>query len=167
MKKITIGRNNACDVIVPDTTNIVSRRQAVLTVTPWGSMMLYDTSNNGTYINGRKLEKGKGMKVTRKDRVNFGGVIDMDWDWVNDPYRLHKQVALWFGLAVFVFIIVLTVWILLPLESYQEEKETVKANESALNFPHLNFDEIENNYALVIEKKDLSLYYHREQTITQ
>ena len=59
MKKLTIGRNNACDIIIPDTTDLVSRKQAVLTYSFWGKMVLYDTSNNGTYVNGQKLENGK------------------------------------------------------------------------------------------------------------
>ncbi|MBR2016634.1 MAG: FHA domain-containing protein, partial [Prevotella sp.] len=53
MKKLTIGRNNACDIIIPDTSDLVSRKQAVLTYSFLGKMVLYDTSNNGTYVNGQ------------------------------------------------------------------------------------------------------------------
>lgn len=156
MKKITIGRNNTCDVIVPDTSNIVSRRQAVLTFTPWGRMTLYDTSNNGTYINGQKIEKGKGFKVTRKDRVNLGGVMEMDWDWVTDPYKLHKQVALWFGLAIFLLIIVFTIWILVPVESYQNNETSISEYTGTGMSSNQGSD---NFYPLVIENKKLQLYY--------
>ena len=78
MKKLTIGRNNACDIIIPDTSDIVSRKQAVLACYFWGKMVLYDTSNNGTYINGEKLENGKGRRVTRKDKVNYARIADLN-----------------------------------------------------------------------------------------
>ena len=87
MKKIIIGRNNACDIIIPDTTDLVSRKQAVLAIDFWGKMILFDTSNNGTFVNGQRIENGKGMRVTRKDKVNFAQVAELDWNQVEDPYR--------------------------------------------------------------------------------
>ena len=90
MKKITIGRNNACDIIIPDTSDLVSRKQAVLSVSFFGKMTLYDTSNNGTYVNGQVIETGKGVRVTRKDKVNFAKIIDLDWNEVKDPYKKEK-----------------------------------------------------------------------------
>ena len=94
MKKLTIGRNNACDIIIPDTSDLVSRKQAILTYSFWGKMVLYDTSNNGTYVNGQKLENGKGLRVTRKDKVNFARIADLDWNEVKDPYHKTKLYSL-------------------------------------------------------------------------
>lgn len=90
MKKIIIGRNNACDIIIPDTSDLVSRKQAVLTFSLWGKMHLFDTSNNGTYVNGQKVERGKAVRVTRKDNINFAKVADLDWNEIKDPYRNFK-----------------------------------------------------------------------------
>ena len=90
MKQLTIGRNNACDIIIPDTSDLVSRKQAVLSFSFWGKMVLYDTSNNGTYVNGQRLDNGKGIQVTRNDNVNFARIADLDWDEVKDPYRKSK-----------------------------------------------------------------------------
>lgn len=87
MKKLTIGRNVACDIIINDTTDLVSRKQAVLTITFFGKMVIYDTSNNGTYVNGERLQNGKGRVVTRKDKVNFAHIADFDWNAVKDPYK--------------------------------------------------------------------------------
>ena len=90
MKKLIIGRNNECDIIIPDTTDLVSRKQAVLSFSFFGRMVLYDTSINGTYVNGQRLENGKGLRVTRKDKINFARIADLDWNEIKDPYRKIK-----------------------------------------------------------------------------
>ena len=108
MKKITIGRNNACDIIIPDTSDLVSRKQAILSVSFFGKMILYDTSNNGTYVNGQPVETGKGVRVTRKDKVNFARIVDLDWNEVKDPYKKEKSFVL-LGTVVLLLTIVLIV----------------------------------------------------------
>ncbi len=116
MKKLTIGRNNACDIIIPDTSDLVSRKQAVLTYSVWGKMVLYDTSNNGTYVNGQKLENGKGMRVTRKDKINFARIADLDWNEVKDPYKNTKIIAAICSIAIIVLATLLTLWFSMPEE---------------------------------------------------
>lgn len=123
MKKLTIGRNNVCDIIIPDTSDLVSRKQAVLTYSFFGKMVLYDTSNNGTYVNGQKLENGKGQKVTRKDKVNFARIHDLDWNEVKDPYRMIKLISL-LGVLVVIIASALTVlWLSLPEDDSASEAE--------------------------------------------
>lgn len=90
MKKITIGRGRECDVRLEDSTDLVSRRQAVIKVSPSGKMEIFDLSSNGTYVNGEKVEKPNGMPVKRGDVVNFAHVADLDWAQVKDPYRRVK-----------------------------------------------------------------------------
>lgn len=119
MKKLTIGRNNACDIIIPDTSDLVSRKQAVLTYSFWGKMVLYDTSNNGTYVNGQKLENGKGVRVTRKDKINFARIADLDWNEVKDPYKKTKIVSVICTIAVIVFAILLALWLSIPSDENQ------------------------------------------------
>ena len=116
MKKLTIGRNNACDIIIPDTSDLVSRKQAVLTYSFWGKMVLYDTSNNGTYVNGQKLENGKGLRVTRKDKINFARIADLDWNEVKDPYKKMKIVAAFCTVAIIVFAVLLALCFSIPTE---------------------------------------------------
>ena len=123
MKKLTIGRNNACDIIIPDTSDLVSRKQAVLAYTFFGKMLLYDTSNNGTYVNGQKLENGKGCRVTRKDKVNFARVADLDWNEVKDPYRKVKIITAICSAVVVVVAILLALWLSQP----SNEDETLPA----------------------------------------
>lgn len=116
MKNLTIGRNNACDIIIPDTSDLVSRKQAVLTYSFWGKMVLYDTSNNGTYVNGQKLENGKGLHVTRKDKINFARIADLDWNEVKDPYKRTKIIAAICTIAIIVIAILLALWFTMPSE---------------------------------------------------
>jgi len=116
MKKLTIGRNNGCDIIIPDTSDLVSRKQAVLTYSFCGKMVLYDTSNNGTYVNGQKLENGKGLRVTRKDKINFARIADLDWNEVKDPYKKTKVVAAICTITIIVFAVLLTLWFSIPGE---------------------------------------------------
>lgn len=110
MKKITIGRNNACDIVIPDTTDLVSRKQAILSFSFWGKMVLYDTSNNGTYVNGEKIESIIGVSVTRKDKVNFAHVADLNWDEVKDPYRRIKIIYVLCALAIMIITLLLVLW---------------------------------------------------------
>lgn len=90
MKRITIGRGRECDIRLEDSTDMVSRRQAVITVSPTGRMMIYDTSSNGTFVNGEKVEKPDGKVIKRGDQINFARVADLDWNQVKDPYRTMK-----------------------------------------------------------------------------
>lgn len=129
MKKLTIGRNNACDIIIPDTTDLVSRSQAVLTFSFFGKMVLYDTSNNGTYVNGQKVENGKGVRVTRKDKVNFARIADLDWNDVRDPYKKEKIISLSVILALVLASVVITLCLLLPAKENVKDLAAPKATE--------------------------------------
>lgn len=126
MKKITIGRNNLCDVIVEDTTDHVSRKQAVLTFSFFGRMMLYDTSNNGTYVNGQKLEKGKGVSVTRKDKVNFAKTVNLDWSQIKDPYRNARLWTIGSAVMAAIAAIVLVVILTLPANDNKDTSPTIQ-----------------------------------------
>ena len=123
MKKLIIGRNNACDIIIPDTTDMVSRKQAVLTITFWGKMVLYDTSNNGTFLNGERIENGKGKRVTRKDKVSFAHVADLDWNTVPDPYKNSKKVIVWLIVIAILAAAAALWWYLQPQTDAQSKKE--------------------------------------------
>lgn len=112
MKKVVIGRGRECDVVLADTSDLVSRKQAVILFTFFGKMTLYDTSSNGTFVNGQRLNKQQGIAVTRKDKINFGRVWELDWRDVKDPYRSAK-VALACGVAA-LLIIIAALFIFLP-----------------------------------------------------
>ena len=51
MKTYSIGRDLGCDIVINDTTDVVSRRHAVLTVASSGKMTLTDLSSNQRHQN--------------------------------------------------------------------------------------------------------------------
>ncbi len=83
MKKfLTIGRNPACDICIPDSTDVVSREHAILEIGKGGKYFLIDKSRNGTYVNGIKMSSNEKIPVTRDDVISFAHVRDLDWSLV-------------------------------------------------------------------------------------
>lgn len=79
MKTYTIGRDNSCDIVIADNTDVISRRHALLTVTPSGKMTITDHSSNGTYVNGIRISPNVPVPVTRKDNISLARVSRLDW----------------------------------------------------------------------------------------
>lgn len=129
MKRITIGRGRECDIRLEDSTDMVSRRQAVITVSPTGRMMIYDTSSNGTFVNGEKVEKPDGKVIKRGDQINFARVVDLDWSQVRDPYRTMKiSLAVIFLAAVAVATLFIVFADIIGQKETQEETRTEKTD---------------------------------------
>lgn len=90
MKVYSIGRESGCDIVINDSTDVVSRRHAILNVSPTGKMTIVDQSHNGTYVNGIKISPNVPVPVTRKDNISFAHVARLDWNLVphsNTPMR--------------------------------------------------------------------------------
>lgn len=137
MKKITIGRGRECDIIIDDSTDTVSRRQAVITFSPFGKMMIYDTSSNGTFVNGIKVEKPDGMPLKRGDNVNLAHIADLDWEKVKNPYRkimLSLLVMFFSAVAVAILFIVFADRITSVANKDTDRQETAdQINTSVIN----------------------------------
>lgn len=71
MKAYSIGREMGCDIVINDSTDVISRRHATLNVYPSGKMTIIDMSQNGTYVNGIKISPNVPVPVTRKDNISF------------------------------------------------------------------------------------------------
>lgn len=82
MKTYSIGRDLNCDIIINDSTDVISRRHALLNVTPSGKMTIIDQSSNGTYVNGIRISQNVPVPVTRKDIVSLAHVAKLDWDQI-------------------------------------------------------------------------------------
>lgn len=82
MKTYSIGRDLNCDIVINDSTDVISRRHALLNVTPSGKMTLIDQSGNGTYVNGIRISPNVPVPVTRKDIISFAHVAKLDWKQV-------------------------------------------------------------------------------------
>lgn len=93
MKVYSIGRDINCDIVINDSTDVVSRRHAVLHVYPSGKMTITDQSHNGTYVNGIRINPNVAVPVTRKDNVSFAHVARLDWKVVPDPVGVLRYVA--------------------------------------------------------------------------
>lgn len=81
-KVYTIGRDTSCDIVIPDSTDVVSRVHASLKAKGNGKFVLIDQSRNGTYVNGIKMSTNEEIPVTRKDVISFAHVIDLDWNQI-------------------------------------------------------------------------------------
>lgn len=82
MKTYSIGRDLNCDIVINDSTDVISRRHALLNVAPSGKMSIIDQSSNGTYVNGIRISPNVPVPVTRKDVVSLAHVAKLDWNQV-------------------------------------------------------------------------------------
>lgn len=82
MKVYSIGRDLACDIIIDDNTDVISRRHATLNVESSGKMTIVDLSHNGTYVNGIRINQNVPVPVTRNDTVSFAHVAQLDWNQI-------------------------------------------------------------------------------------
>lgn len=81
-KVYTIGRDASCDIVIPDTTDVVSRVHASLKSKGNGKYVIIDQSRNGTYVNGIRMSANEEIPVTRKDVISFAHVRDLDWELI-------------------------------------------------------------------------------------
>lgn len=84
MKVYSIGREMGCDIVINDSTDVISRRHATLNVYPSGKMTIVDMSQNGTYVNGIKISQNVPVPVTRKDNISFAHIARLDWSRIPD-----------------------------------------------------------------------------------
>ena len=118
MKAYSIGRDVACDIVISDSTDVISRRHAVLNVTSSGKMTILDQSHNGTYVNGIRISQNVAVPVTRKDNISFAHVARLDWN------RIPKQgSALKYVLWSLLGLVVLggTAWLIIFLNKGEKD----------------------------------------------
>lgn len=132
MKKIyTIGRDPACDIVIDDAYDVVSRSHATLRIEK-GKYYLTDHSTNGTYRNGIKLEPNVESLVSREDEISFGSVAFLDWSNVPRGFGRTARLALWVGLPIVVvclallFLIIRKPWEKEDVTSIPDGKEIVE-----------------------------------------
>ncbi|WP_293711367.1 FHA domain-containing protein [uncultured Parabacteroides sp.] len=94
MKVLSIGRDNACDIILNDEKDLISRRHAILYITSSGKMTLVGQGQNGTYVNGIRINPNIPYPVTRKDIISFAHVKQLDWKLVPNRFALIRALIL-------------------------------------------------------------------------
>ena len=107
MKVYSIGREQGCDIVINDPTDVISRRHATLVVSPTGKMTITDLSHNGTYVNGIRISQNVPVPVTRKDSVSFAQIARLDWNLVPKSNIVLKYAAIAAGAIVVVIACVL------------------------------------------------------------
>lgn len=108
MKVYTIGRDLGCDIVINDSTDVISRRHATLNVASNGKMTIVDSSHNGTYVNGIRISQNVPVPVTRKDSISFAHVAQLNWNMVPKSGVDYIKYVL-MGLAA-LLILVLGIW---------------------------------------------------------
>jgi len=93
MKIYSIGRETGCNIVINDSTDVISRRHAILSVDSMGKMTITDQSHNGTYVNGIRLSSNVAVPVTRKDNISFAQIARLDWKLIPDPTKIYKYIA--------------------------------------------------------------------------
>lgn len=131
-KVYTIGRDTSCDIVIPDSTDVVSRVHATLKVKGNGKYVLIDQSRNGTYVNGIKMSANEEIPVTRKDVISFAHVKDFDW---NQIPKSKKPKMIWFFIAVVGIITASICYII-----FKPKNEPVSPSAEKINHPVEKYD---------------------------
>lgn len=93
-KVYTIGRDETCDIIIRDNSDVVSRVHATLKSNGNGKYTLVDQSRNGTYVNGIRMSTNEEIPVTRKDVISFAHVQDLDWEQIPQDKKGKKTIII-------------------------------------------------------------------------
>jgi pSer/pThr/pTyr-binding forkhead associated (FHA) protein len=72
--KIIIGRSSRCDVVIDDM--LVSREHAEIQQIKTAFFIKDLESRNGTFVNDKKVPKGKYLKLTKNDTIRLGSKIE-------------------------------------------------------------------------------------------
>lgn len=150
MKRITIGRSKECDILIKDESEKSSRKHAVITFTFFGKMRIYDTSSNGTYVNGQKLSKPDSMEIKRGDKIEFAKDVALDWDLVKDPYAKMRIPVIFFTIAIIVSIALMLIFVV-------DYDKVLNDNESEQTAIEAQIDTIDNQKDSTGLKEDITL----------
>ena len=104
MKVYSIGRDVACNIVINDNSDVISRRHAILNVSPSGKMTIVDQSHNGTYVNGIRISSNVPVPVTRKDNISFAHVARLDWNQIPNTRAKIIRIVL-IAIVAFVFVV--------------------------------------------------------------
>jgi hypothetical protein len=103
-KNYSIGRDESCDIVIYDATNVVSRKHAVLRV-DGKRFYLTDQSTNGTYRNGVRLTPYVEYPVCPKDEISFGNAVIFDWSVLPELQKKTGPVWLYVFLPIAILLL--------------------------------------------------------------
>lgn len=88
-----IGRDESCDIILQDDSNVISRTHAILRVGKGGKYTISDQSMNGTYVNGIRISSGVEVPISRTDIISFAHLVEFDWSLIPNPAKRTRVVV--------------------------------------------------------------------------
>ncbi|SCV05815.1 LANO_0H15786g1_1 [Lachancea nothofagi CBS 11611] len=95
-KSWTFGRNPQCDYHLGNTSRFSNRHFQIL-LGEDGNLLLKDTSTNGTWLNGERLEKDRNQLLSQGDEVTVGWGIPQDVVslvvFINDKFKQKLELA--------------------------------------------------------------------------
>lgn len=104
MKKIyTIGREEGCDIVIPDSSDVISRLHATIRIDSENKIYITDQSRNGTYVNGIKISSNVEVPVSRKDVISFAHIVDFNWSLI--PKQRSKYLKWAIVISSFIVIV--------------------------------------------------------------
>ena len=126
MKALSIGRDQDCDIVINDQTDVISRRHAVLNVSSSGKFTIVDLSRNGTYVNGIRISQNVPVPVSRKDLISFAHVVKLDWNVVPVFSSMMRYIIMGV-IGVFVVVCGLLAYNYIPEQPLGDDQEEVVA----------------------------------------
>lgn len=125
MKKIyTIGRDEGCDIVVPDNSDVISRLHATIRVESGDKIYITDQSRNGTYVNGMRISSNVEVPVSRKDVISLAHIVDFDWSLI--PKQRSKYLNILIGLALLVIVGIVAYFVFKPNKPTPQPTPTPK-----------------------------------------
>ena len=139
-----IGRESGCDVVLWSNSPEISRRHAQIRIDQKGQYWLMDTSLNGTYLNGMRLQPNQEVRVTRKDVISFALQETLDWSLI--PKKSKK--GLWITLSI-VAVLLIAVGVLSVL--YWPKDKSGEGEGSYSSPTEMNIDEPLSNDTIAVQ----------------
>jgi pSer/pThr/pTyr-binding forkhead associated (FHA) protein len=91
MRKIVVGRDSSCDHIILDPKRSVSRKHCVL-INDSGSYFIEDISSNGTFLNGKRLNKGAKIPIKPSDLISLSGSYTLNINQIFGSNSDHTRI---------------------------------------------------------------------------
>lgn len=124
MEALSIGRDQGCNIVVNDSTDIISRRHATLNISSSGKITIVDQSRNGTYVNGIRISQNVPVPISRKDVISFAHVAKLDWNAVPKTNSTMRY-AIMGAIGVIVLVCGLFAYLYIPGIHPNDEKGEV------------------------------------------
>lgn len=163
-KTYNIGRTPDADIILSST--MCSREHAIITIYENGDIFLEDKSNNGTKLNGSKINN-KRLKIKRGDTILFAGIESLDWSKLElapivlkDPIDFKVYIKpLSFGLGLIFLLFFSNSIYQTIIDKYLEITSTTMTSTAVYDKYKNSVAMLELNFFIVIETPLKTVYY--------